>query len=107
MIPSRRADTPPPSNGRTTLQLAQPAAAGDQGGATAAVPRLLLTAAEAAQALAISARSLWALTAPRGPIPVVRVGPTGRGVRYRVLDLERWAAEQAEASRPSGEARHG
>ena len=42
------------------------------------VPRLLLTTPQAAEALQISPRTLWALTA-RGEIPVVRIG---RSVRY-------------------------
>jgi excisionase family DNA binding protein len=45
--------------------------------------RLLLTAAEAAEALAISERNLWGLT-DRGEIPVVRLG---RCVRYDPADL--------------------
>jgi hypothetical protein len=49
-----------------------------------AVKPLLLTPRAAAAALAVSERSLWALTYPRGPIPVVRLG---RAVRYDVRDL--------------------
>lgn len=35
---------------------------------------LALRPRDAARALGIGERTLWALTAPRGPIPVVRVG---------------------------------
>ena len=45
---------------------------------------LLLTSQQAADALAISPRTLWARTAPRGPIPSVRFGVC---VRYSVDDL--------------------
>lgn len=47
---------------------------------------LLLTSTTAARALAISARTLWGLTA-RGELPVVRIG---RSVRYDPRDLVRW-----------------
>jgi len=49
--------------------------------------RLLLTAREAADALHVCERTLWGLTAPRGPIAVVKIG---RSVRYDVRDLEQW-----------------
>jgi len=52
---------------------------------TAALPRLL-TPKEAASMLAISARSLWSLTASH-EIPHVRFG---RSVRYCVPDLLAW-----------------
>jgi excisionase family DNA binding protein len=48
--------------------------------------RLLLTPAEAAKALAISARTLWART-KAGEIPAVRIG---RSVRYDPRDLAAW-----------------
>jgi excisionase family DNA binding protein len=54
---------------------------------------LLLTPREAAQALATSERTLWSLTAPRGPIPVVRFG---RSVRYSRDALVTWIAHQQE-----------
>lgn len=53
--------------------------------------RLLLTPPEAAMALAISERSLWTLTHPRGPIPAVRIGRT---VRYDPADLRIWIEQQ-------------
>lgn len=52
----------------------------------AIVPRLLLRPREAAEALSISERSLWALT-NAGEIPAVRIN---RSVRYDPLDLQRW-----------------
>jgi predicted DNA-binding transcriptional regulator AlpA len=64
-----------------------------------AAPRLLLTARDAARALAVSERTLWGLTQPRGPIPCVRVG--ARSVRYSVADLEHWIAQQ-RAGPPGG-----
>lgn len=54
---------------------------------------LLLTAPEAAERLRISEKTLWSLTAPRGGIPVVRIG---RAVRYSVAALERWIAQEIE-----------
>ena len=46
----------------------------------------LLTARDAAKALAVCEKTLWALT-DRGEIPVVRIG---RSVRYDPQDLSRW-----------------
>jgi predicted DNA-binding transcriptional regulator AlpA len=57
---------------------------------------ILLRAHEAAARLAISERSLWSLQA-RGEIPVVRISK--HCVRYRVADLEAWAARRASTSR--------
>lgn len=51
--------------------------------------QLLLTAQQAAEALAISPRKLWSMTAS-GEIPHIRIG---RLVRYPVADLERWIDE--------------
>ena len=53
-------------------------------------PALLLTPQQAADALAISPRKLWSLTAS-GEIPCVRLG---RCVRYPLDDLRRWINEQ-------------
>ncbi len=49
--------------------------------------KLLLSAREAAKALSICEKSLWSATAPRGPVPCVRIGAR---VLYAVSDLERW-----------------
>lgn len=46
---------------------------------------LLVDSKEAARMLSLGARSLWSLTAPRGPIPSVRIGTA---VRYSVSSLE-------------------
>ena len=53
--------------------------------------RLLLTAREAAAALAISERKLWELTSG-GIIRAVRIG---RSVRYSRVVLEEFVAEQS------------
>ena len=55
--------------------------------------RLLLTAREAARALAMSERTLWSLTKREtergieGEIPALRIG---RSIRYDVRDLQAW-----------------
>lgn len=54
---------------------------------------LLLRPREAAKMLAVSERTLWALTAPRGPIPAAKIF---RAVRYRLADLEAFAAQAAQ-----------
>lgn len=59
-------------------------------------PTLLLTARDAARALAISEKTLWSLTTPRGPIPAIRVGE--RSLRYSVRALEEWIARQPAAT---------
>lgn len=46
----------------------------------------------AAKALGIGQRKLWSLTAPRGPIPCVRVGTC---VLYPTDALHAWLVEQA------------
>lgn len=62
--------------------------------------RLLLTSREAAKALAVSERTLWQLTAPRGPILSIRVGK--RGVRYSLSTLTKWIeSQQPEGNAPS------
>jgi Helix-turn-helix domain len=50
-----------------------------------ACPPILLTAREAAKALSVSERTLFSVSVPRGPLPVVRIG---RAVRYCVADLQ-------------------
>lgn len=51
----------------------------------AADKRLLLSPREAARYLSIGERTLFNRTAPRGPIPAVRIGTL---VRYEVSDLK-------------------
>ena len=58
------------------------------------IERMLLTAREAAKAIAISERFLYTLT-QRGEIRAVRMGRT---VRYDPADLRRWI-ESAKKSR--------
>jgi len=55
------------------------------------ISKLLLTVPEAAKALSISPRSLWAMTSPRGPIPAVRFS---RSVRYSPQALQAWIDSQ-------------
>ncbi len=62
---------------------------------TPAVAKLLLTVREAARALSVSPRTLWAITAPRGPIRSVRL--RGR-VLYSPEELRLWITKQQEAS---------
>lgn len=53
---------------------------------------LALRPKQAAKALGIGERKLWALTAPRGPIPCKRAGTA---VLYSVVSLQAWLEEQA------------
>lgn len=55
--------------------------------------QLLVDAREAARLLSLSERTLWSLSQPRGPIPVVRV-PGLRAVRYSLTALAEWIAQQ-------------
>jgi hypothetical protein len=62
--------------------------------------RLSLRPREAAKALGISARTLWGLTAPRGPIPCVRVGSGKRQtVLYPTATLQAWLTREAEPAK--------
>jgi len=56
-------------------------------------PALLLTPQQAAETLAISPRTLWARTSPRGPIPSIRIGNC---VRYAVDDLREMIAQMKD-----------
>jgi len=65
--------------------------------ATQTAESLALRPREAAKALGISARTLWGLTAPRGPIPCLRIGHGRRKtVLYPVADLQAWLRRHAE-----------
>jgi len=67
---------------------------------TQSVSSLALRPREAAKALGISARTLWGLTAPRGPIPCLRIGHgKRRTVLYPTADLQTWLTRQAEAAK--------
>lgn len=68
--------------------------------ATQSVESLALRSREAAKGLGISARTRWGLTAPRGPIPCVRIGHGKRQtVLYPVAELQAWLTQQADAAR--------
>ncbi|WP_437227999.1 helix-turn-helix domain-containing protein [Planctomicrobium sp. SH661] len=60
---------------------------------------LALRPREAARMLSISERTLWSLTAPRGPIPCARLN---RGVLYSVDDLRQWLREQSSVTVQKG-----
>ena len=61
---------------------------------------------EAAKALGISARTLWGLTAPRGPVPCLRIGHGKRQtVLYPVADLQAWLSRQAEVEKGADDAK--
>lgn len=66
------------------------------GNSSITTPRLLLTPRQAAEALAISPRKLWSLTAS-GEIRAVRIG---RCVRYDVRDLQAAIEELKQNGRP-------
>ncbi len=55
-------------------------------------PTLLLTATQAAEALAISPRKLWSMT-QSGQVPHIRLG---RCLRYPAADLQRWIDARRE-----------
>ena len=60
--------------------------------ATPTSPPLLLRTRDAAKALSMSERTLWALTEPRGPIPCIHFGR--RAKRYDPRDLRAWIDQQ-------------
>ena len=55
--------------------------------------KLLLSVREAAYQLGVSPRHLFSLTAPRGPIPAIRLG---KRVMYRPQDLEAFLQRAAQ-----------
>jgi len=55
------------------------------------VTQLLLSQREAARNLGICEKTLWSVTAPRGSVPVVRIG---RCIRYSPDDLRAWIEEK-------------
>jgi len=61
--------------------------------------KLLLSAQEASKALSISARSLWARTAPRGSIPSIRLGSR---VLYSTSALQKWIDAETGAAGQKG-----
>jgi hypothetical protein len=59
--------------------------------------KLLLAAREAAAALSICEKTLWAHTRPRGSIPCVRIGSR---VLYDPRDLEAWIDARKKGGEP-------
>jgi excisionase family DNA binding protein len=59
---------------------------------------LLLTPPQAAKLLAISPRTLWGLSQPRGPVPTVKIG---RLVRYSREALEAFVRSRESAVAPN------
>jgi predicted DNA-binding transcriptional regulator AlpA len=58
---------------------------------------LALRTREAAKAIGLSARTLWGLTAPRGPIPCIRLGHGRRRVvLYPLSELQNWLRQAAQ-----------
>jgi hypothetical protein len=65
---------------------------------------LALRPRDAAKALGISLRTLWGLTAPRGPIPCLRLGNGKRqAVLYPVAQLQAWLSRQAGPAKGGGD----
>jgi excisionase family DNA binding protein len=60
-------------------------------------PKLLLTAAEACEALSVSRKTLYTLSQPRGPLPVVKIGTNG--LRWSVEALREWIAHQSQGAK--------
>ncbi|WP_165603685.1 helix-turn-helix domain-containing protein [Planctopirus hydrillae] len=70
------------------------------------VESLALRPKEAAKALGIGARTLWAMTSPRGPIPCVRIGTGKRQtVLYPKADIQTWLSREAEMAKGAANAR--
>ena len=62
---------------------------------------LLIPASAAAKLLSVSERTLYAMTAPRGPIVSVRIGRADSGnprVLYSVERLRKWIAAQTAST---------
>ena len=57
--------------------------------------RLALRPSDAARALGISQRTLWAITAPRGDLPAARLGPGRSAVVYPLIDMICWLSRRA------------
>jgi hypothetical protein len=67
---------------------------------TQTVEPMAMRPRDAAKALGISPRTLWGLTAPRGPIPCCRIGHGKRqSVLYPVAELQAWLTRQAAEGR--------
>ena len=67
-------------------------------------PTILLNVREACSALRISRRTLHELVR-RGDLPAVRLSDARKaGLRFRVADLEQWAAQRVRVGRQQAEA---
>jgi hypothetical protein len=69
-------------------------------------PTLLLSLKDAALALAVSQKTLWRMTQPRGPIPAVRLGgsgPTARSLRYSIGSLLDWVEAEERKGQATGQ----
>ncbi len=64
---------------------------------------LALRPRDAAKALGISERTLWSLTAPRGPIAATKIGGKGGCTLYSISDLQNWLqASAVRQQKPEG-----
>lgn len=67
---------------------------------------LALRPRDAAKAIGVSPRTLWNLTAPRGPIPCRRIGNGERKtVLYVMGELEAWLASGSQVTETASESR--
>jgi hypothetical protein len=93
----------PGTNGRgVPLYPAPPPAPAGTGGnapGEAGPPPGAAPGAGAARLLSVSERTLWGITAPRGPLPCVRIG---RSVGYAVADLVAYVEHLREQGRQQG-----
>ncbi len=65
---------------------------------TPSIDSIALRPRETAKALGISERTLWSLSAPRGPIPCVRIGHGKRkSVLYSLACVQAWLAGQSQS----------
>src|SRR5262249_23960562 len=84
----------PPTYMRSALRGARPGGVSRM--ATTTQLNLLLSPRDAARALAVSPRTLWSLTSPRGPLPYVRIG---RAARYDTAALQAFPETQKHSGR--------
>ncbi len=62
------------------------------------MPKLLIDARTAAEMLSICEKTLYSMSEPRGPIPVVRLGTKGKAIRYSTAALQRWIEQQQQSA---------
>jgi hypothetical protein len=68
---------------------------------TSEIRAQLMNRKDAADILGMCERSLWSLTAPRGPIPFLRVGRGNRAIRYDMRDLVAFIDQAKRQSVPA------